>query len=67
MVTRSKTLPLGCGRRLTALAETSSFSCGEIGRCCVIELPTCTVPIAGNGNEPSVMIPMCSGNASMCG
>ena len=67
MVTRSKTLPFGCGRRLRAVAETSSFSVGEIGRCRVIVLPTCTVPMAGNGNEESVMIPMCSGNASMCG
>ena len=67
MVTRSKTRPLACGRRFTADAETSSRSAGEMRRCWVIVLPTCTVPIAGNGNDASVMIPMCSGNASMCG
>ena len=63
----SKALPLACGRRLSGRAVTCSRSSGEIGRCWLIEFSRCTVPIAGNGNDPSVMIAMCSGNASMCG
>ena len=68
VVTRSKTRPLGCGAQVgRAGGDLRAVSLGAIGRCWVIEFARCTVPIAGNGNDASVMIAMCSGKASMCG
>ena len=46
---------------------TWSVSSRPAGRCWVSEFSRCTVPMAGNGNEPSVMIARCRGKASRCG
>ena len=67
VVHMSKTWPLAWGRRFSARAVTWSFSCTVTGRCWVMVFSRCTVPIAGNGNDASVMIAMCSPKASMCG
>ncbi len=66
-VTMSKTLPLGWPRRPSGRAVTCSDSLAATGRCWVMEFSRCTVPMAGKGKSPSVMIAMCSGKASMWG
>ena len=67
VVTKSNIVPFACIRLLVAVAETSSRSVGAIARCWVTELRRCTLPMAAYGNALSVMIPMCSRKASMCG
>jgi len=51
------------GNRIT---QHRPISPAVVGRCEVMVFSRCTIPIAGKGNDESVSIAMCSGNASMC-
>ena len=60
-------MPFGCGLAGPTLAVTPSVSPMAMARWAVMEFSRCTVPIAGAGNAGSLMIAICSGNASRCG
>ena len=60
-------MPFGCGWAGPTLHVTPSVSPMAMARWAVMEFSRCTVPIAGAGNAGSLMIAICSGNASRCG
>lgn len=64
--TSANVLPFACGSIGVVRTVRSNVSLTRAGRWTTIRLLRCTSPTAGNGNFPSVISCMCSGNALMC-
>ncbi len=64
--TTSKATPLRCGRRSAAWTVRVRSSSTPTGRCSVISLATCTMPIAANGKSRRVSRSICRPKVSTC-
>src|SRR5205085_12156216 len=63
----SNCVPRSWGERLEAHTRTSNGSAADMGCTTSIRFAMCTSPITGNGNDVSVISPIASGKATMCG